>query len=874
MLCLPTPTDSTLKRIFGAIYSGWATAAGFTQAIAKLADPLVLSTVELYQAIAKEMLPTPAKSHYTFNMRDIGKVFQGILSVKPVACPSTATMTRLWLHECERCFEDRLVNAEDKLWCTQKLVQLVQKNFGVDWRHDALFKDSFLTFCDFMNEGDKIYEEVADTNRLVTVLDSYLEQYNMAHPVQQMRLVFFQDAVKHLVRISRVIRQPRGNAMLVGVGGSGKQSLTRLACFMAEYPCHQVQVSRNFSHADFREFLKKMCLAAGVKGQHTVFLLTDEQVVEEAFLEDVNNLLNNGEVPNLFPKDELQKALEDLASVLREERMQQQQQQQQAPSPDDDDDGSALYTTFLDRIRERLHIVLCLSPVGDAFRQRLRMFPSLINCTTIDWFMPWPEEALLSVARAALADVDVGGDDVRQLLAEQSVLVHTSVAKACVEFLNERRRHVYTTPKSYLDMLGLYRTLLTQQRDKLDGRRLHLLTGLRRLKDTQGIVADLQETLEKLRPTLVAKAKETEALLLKVAVDSAKADEVRLLVEVEEKQVSLQTAQVREEEASARANLELAMPALRAAVKALDKLKKSEVSEVKSLPSPPAQVVRVLEAVCILLGETPDWESAKKVLTNVNFLKQLRDYPKENIDSKMIRKLNKYVTDPQLAEDEMYLISRAACSMMMWVQAMHTYYHVDREVAPKIARVEELKAQLDEAEARLRSKQDELAAVVANVQALQARCRETEAEKAALDDKSRQTEARLDRAQQLIELLSSEEVRWAEDAEGLRHQLQFVVGDVFVATAAVSYYGAFTGDYRARVVQLWLDNLRATGVVPVSADFSLQGCLGSPMTIRQWTIHGLPSDDVSVDSALVCAHSARWPLLIDPHGQQRPGQAS
>lgn len=39
-----------------------------------------------------------------------------------------------------------------------------------------------------------------------------------------------------------------------------------------------------------------------------------------------------------------------------------------------------------------------MSPVGEAFRRRLRTFPALVNCTTIDWFLPWPEEALKSTA--------------------------------------------------------------------------------------------------------------------------------------------------------------------------------------------------------------------------------------------------------------------------------------------------------------------------------------------------------------------------------------------------------------------------------------------------------------------------------------------
>ncbi len=66
-----------------------------------------------------------------------------------------------------------------------------------------------------------------------------------------------------------------------------------------------------------------------------------------------------------------------------------------------------MYNFFVSRVRTNLHLVICLSPIGEAFRTRLRMFPSLVNCCTIDWFSEWPEEALQSVANFFLASVEL-----------------------------------------------------------------------------------------------------------------------------------------------------------------------------------------------------------------------------------------------------------------------------------------------------------------------------------------------------------------------------------------------------------------------------------------------------------------------------------
>jgi dynein heavy chain len=67
----------------------------------------------------------------------------------------------------------------------------------------------------------------------------------------------------------------------------------------------------------------------------------------------------------------------------------------------------ALYNFFIERVKKNLHIVLCFSPIGDAFRTRVRMFPSLVNCCTIDWFKGWPQDALVSVAKKFFGPIDM-----------------------------------------------------------------------------------------------------------------------------------------------------------------------------------------------------------------------------------------------------------------------------------------------------------------------------------------------------------------------------------------------------------------------------------------------------------------------------------
>lgn len=127
-----------------------------------------------------------------------------------------------------------------------------------------------------------------------------LEDYGYEN--KPMNLVLFNDALEHITKIHRIIRFPRGCGLLVGVGGSGKQSLTRLATFTACYEVFTISLIRNYKEDDFREDLRT--LYKEVLAKPKTFLFTDAHVVEEGFLELINNILTIGMVPALFPEEE------------------------------------------------------------------------------------------------------------------------------------------------------------------------------------------------------------------------------------------------------------------------------------------------------------------------------------------------------------------------------------------------------------------------------------------------------------------------------------------------------------------------------------------------------------------------------------------
>jgi dynein heavy chain len=135
-----------------------------------------------------------------------------------------------------------------------------------------------------------------------------------------MDLVLFTDAIEHIVKIHRVITTQYGNALLVGVGGSGRKSLTELANFIALYDIVVLEMAKGYDFKAWRDDMAdKLFIASGCDRdiKPTVFLFSDTQIIIEAFLEDINNILNNGKIPNLYTKDHENQILDNIKEAYK-----------------------------------------------------------------------------------------------------------------------------------------------------------------------------------------------------------------------------------------------------------------------------------------------------------------------------------------------------------------------------------------------------------------------------------------------------------------------------------------------------------------------------------------------------------------------------
>ncbi len=226
-----TPTDDIIKRIFGEILRNHLATPGFEEKLKPYADKIMDVTVLFFTRVIKnpQFSPSAKKFHYQFNFRELAKITSGMMRSVPQLFKTPNQVLRLWMHEVKRVFEDRFINNEDMVLFRSILKDSISKTIGDFNEKDTPFAEPII-FTGFMNE---FYSSTEDITEMRRVMKEKLDEYNDVKA--QMNLVLFDQAIEHVCRISRIIELPSGHALLVGVGGSGKQSLARLASFIIGY---------------------------------------------------------------------------------------------------------------------------------------------------------------------------------------------------------------------------------------------------------------------------------------------------------------------------------------------------------------------------------------------------------------------------------------------------------------------------------------------------------------------------------------------------------------------------------------------------------------------------------------------------------------
>ncbi|KAK5619233.1 hypothetical protein CRENBAI_020307 [Crenichthys baileyi] len=291
-----------------------------------------------------------------------------------------------------------------------------------------------------------------------------------------------------------------------------------------------------------------------------------------------------------------------------------------------------------------------------------------------------------------------------------------------------------------------------------------------------------------------------------------------------------------------------------------------KVIEKESVEVEAKRVKLVMAAVCVMKDIKPDkitdpagtgkkvldyWGPSKKLLGDMNFLRDLKEYDKDNIPVPVMQKIrNEYMTNPDFDPSKVAKASSAAEGLCKWIKAIEVYDRVAKVVAPKKQSLAEAQESLAITRALLDQKRAELKDVEDRLAALQQTFEEKTEEKAQLEFQVDLCARKLERAEKLIGGLGGEKTRWSKAADDLQNTYDNLTGDVLISAGVIAYLGAFTSGFRQNCTEYWT-SLCQSKKIPSSDDFSLCKTLGDPIKIRAWNIAGLPSDSFSIDNGVI-----------------------
>ncbi|CAD2219679.1 dynein heavy chain [Angomonas deanei] len=857
------PDKADLVSIYGQILQ--AHTKSFSRDIRDTLTTLITNaTIELHAGVTKQFFPTAVKFHYQWNMREMFNIFQGLCKSNPKLHTKSLQFVRLWVHECNRTFRDRMAESEDLARYDALLLEVINRaGFPDVSAKDAIEEPLLWAPFHTTPEGEENVYHETDYNQSSEFLQKKLAEYNESYAA--MNLVLFNQAIEHVCRISRITSNPRGNAFLVGVGGSGKQSLARLASFINGHDIFQILVTSAYDITDFRTDMQELYRKCGVKGYPFAFILTDTQIVSLDMLVYLNDMLSSGNVPELFNQDERDGIVGSLTNEVK------------AAGFVDYSNPDVCWEYFISKVRSNLHIILCFSPVSKNFATWCRQFPALANTTVIDWFLKWPEQALKSVAYRFLSEIDLGGEETTKNIADYMAFCQTKVTETCEDYYTQEKRYAYTTPKSFLELIAFYKELLSIKRKENLDKTERLVSGIDKIKEAGIQVQALQEVLQKESVEVEEARQKTAALMETVGREKAIVEEQSAIAAKEEEKTNKIVEEVTSFEIQCKEDLAKAQPLVQEALAALDTLDKASIAELKNLGKPPEDVQMV--AICVkVLTSNPKsippvkqrtWNECKKMMNQVDrFLQELRGFDVNNIPQACVDQIQIYINNPSFDPEIIKNKSAAAAGLCQWCIGMNRYHIVRCDVKPKEERLAEAQQRLASSQSALKKIQDKVADLKSKLDTLVKQYDDAVAESTAIEAKANKTQSKMNLAQRLVTGLADESVRWGNTIEELKKAAVLLVGDVLLSASFVSYIGPFSKSFREQIMESdWLPCMKELGIPMTEGIDPTMDVLASEAKVASWNNEGLPSDRISTENGALVTNCMRWPLLIDPQLQ-------
>ncbi|KAL9108457.1 MAG: hypothetical protein Q9227_006791 [Pyrenula ochraceoflavens] len=861
LIMVDYPGELSLTQIYGT----------FNNAVLKVlpmlrgfADALTKAMVQLYSESQNRFTPK-IQPHYVYSPRELTRWVRGIYeAIRPLENLPIEGLIRIWAHEALRLFQDRLVDHKERRWTVESIHRIALEHFpNID--HETALKEPIL----FSNWLSKNYISV-DQEELRDFVKARLRTF--CEEEVDVPLVLFNDVLEHALRIDRVFRQPQGHLILIGMSGSGKTTLSRFVAWMNGLKVFQIKVHGKYSAEDFDDDLRGVLRRCGCKGEKICFIMDESNVLDSGFLERMNTLLANGEVPGLFEGDEYASLMTACKEGAQRHGLLLDSQEE-------------LYKWFTQQIVRNLHVVFTMNPPEDGLSSKAATSPALFNRCVLNWMGDWSDQALFQVGSELTQSLDldkanfqspdgiaVAYEDLslpmshRDAVVNAMVYVHHSIGRYNSQLLRQQNRVTYLTPRHYLDFVAQYVRLLNEKKDELEEQQRHLNVGLEKLRDTVEKVSDLKASLATKNSQLKTKNDEASDKLQRMLVDQRQAENQQVTSQELQTKMEKQKHEIAERKEVVLDDLAKAEPAVLEAQQSVSNIKRQHLTEVRSMGNPPAGVKLALESVCTLLGHRADnWKAIQGIVRRDDFIASIVNYDNERQMTPALRnKMRRdYLSNDDFSFEKVNRASKACGPLVQWVSAQVNYSEILDRVGPLRQEVEELEEQALQTEANAKAIEEKIAGLNQSIASYKTEYAALISEVEKIKAEMSRVEFKVERSVRLLDSLSQERSRWDEGSKSFEIQIDTLVGDVLIAAAFLAYAGLYDQQFRKAMVEEWLLHLSSSAIARKDVN-PVTEYLSNADERLEWQKHALPVDDLCTENAIMLKRFNRYPLIIDP----------
>lgn len=577
----------------------------------------------------------------------------------------------------------------------------------------------------------------------------------------------------------------------------------------------------------------------GIDGKEVVLVLEDYQFIDPVFLELVNSLLSAGEIPGLYTAEELEPLLTPLRDLMAQEGIRE-----------------SLLSFFASRIQANLHVVLVMDSTAPTFTAYCQANPAFYTNCSFQSMQGWCKQSMLKIPKLFL-----GGHSLRKpadtLL--RPVSGGDDLLKAFLH-IHESCSQYGATPRKYMTFLKTYKRVYQSRKECIQKKQSHLQAGLSKLNEATSLVDHLKQKAATQRTLLADKQTEADAALKEITSSMQLATEQKNEVEILKQQQSEERLKLEKRKKAIDIELSEIEPLVQEARKAVGSIKTETLSEVRALRAPPDTIRDILEGVLRIMGVfDTSWASMRSFLAQRGVKEDIQTFDARKISPEIresvqeLLQKNKRSFDPKIAKKA----SIAAAPLATWVVANIRFSYVLEKIGPLEKEQAGLQHNLDKSEKKLEKLGKALATLDQNVKDMRNRFELLTTEAAKLKIELEKEEETIVAAENLVGKLEGEHERWSDQINNLTNELEELPQRTILAAGFISYLSQAPEDERRSMLSDWLQ------FVGLSS-FDLRQFLSSESEQLVWKGEGLPSDELSMENALVILKAEQCPFLIDP----------